>query len=273
MAKYQPKFWLGLCAVATILEVALLPMPASAQNCPSYNPSVVGSVRGRNVPIGTILINNNYGPNPQSGSVSIRLYHSDATNRIFSTWSFAGGQSAELADNNGRVVIGGDWGVQIVFGNGVTSCIVPVADVGRFENGRYVVLATDIYNRRITQSQTGRPTNWQSRVSSVRDQIIRELESNLGRLARGNEGYARVEALRVEGSDLYIKILIHHKHRPSGIGIPYSLQTWIETRYNPLNNQSTQDRTQLCVRGPSIIGSPNMCVTAGEVVRIISAFL
>jgi hypothetical protein len=275
MKKQQPRCWLGLCVAVTIFEVVPLATPANAQNCQAYNSSVVTSIRRRNVPTGNILINNNYGPNPQSGAVTIRLYHSNATDRIFSIWNFAGGELANLSDNNGKLVIGGDWGIQVVFGNGVTSCISPVADVGRFESGRYVILATDIHDRRITQSQTqpSRPQSWQSKLPSVRDQIIRELESNLSRLARGNQGYARIDALRVEGSDLYVKILIHHKHRPSGIGVPYSLQTWIETRYNPLNNQATQDRTQLCVRGPRIIGSPNMCVTAGEVVRIISAFL
>ncbi len=106
---------------------------------------MVTSVRQRNVLIGNILINNNYGPDPQSGSVSIRLYHSDAPERIFSTWNLAGSESSNLVYNNQNIVIGGDWGIQIVFGNGVTSCIYPVADVGRFENGRYVVTATNIY--------------------------------------------------------------------------------------------------------------------------------
>jgi hypothetical protein len=109
---------------------------------------VVEYVRRRNEPIGNILINNDYGPNPQDGSVSIRLYHSDAPDRIFSTWSFAGGESANLAVGGQTITIGGDWGIQVVFGNGVTSCILPVADVGRFENGRFIVLATDIYRGR-----------------------------------------------------------------------------------------------------------------------------
>lgn len=276
MKKYRHRFWLGLCAAVTIFEGVSLSTPASAQNCPTYNSSVVASVRSRNVPIGNILINNNYGPNPQDGSISIRLYHSDATDKVFSTWNFVGGESANLSDANGRLVIGGDWGVQVVFGNGVASCISPVANVGRFENGRFVVLATDIYDKSTPQAAQTQPSvrqSWQSKLPSVRDQIIKELESNLGRLANGNQGYARIDALRVEGSDLYVKILIHHKHSPSGIGVPYSLQTWMETRYNPLNNQATLDRTKLCVRGPRIIGSPNMCATAGEVVKIISAFL
>jgi hypothetical protein len=121
-------------------------------------------------------------------------------------------------------------------------------------------------------------SNWTSKLPAVRNRIIGELEGHLKRLAQGNQGSAKVEALRVEGRNLYVKILIHHKHEPKrrfGIpqGIPYSLQTWVETRYNPLDNKSIEDRTNLCVRGPSVIGSPNLCVTAGEVRRIISAFL
>ncbi len=141
-------FWLGLCAAITVSEVAVMSTPANAQNCPPYNSSVVAYVRRRNGPIGNILINNNYGPDPQNGSVSIRLYHSDAPDRIFSTWSFVGGESSNLATEGQRIAIGGDWGIQVVFGNGVTSCILPVADVGRFENGKFIVLATDIYRGR-----------------------------------------------------------------------------------------------------------------------------
>lgn len=121
-------------------------------------------------------------------------------------------------------------------------------------------------------------SNWTSKLPAVRNQIIGELEGYLRKLAQGNQGSAQVEALRVEGRDLYMKVLIHHKHEPKKrfgvyLGIPYSLQTWVETRYNPLDPKSIEDRTKLCVRGPSVIGSPNLCVTAGEVRRIISAFL
>jgi hypothetical protein len=120
--------------------------------------------------------------------------------------------------------------------------------------------------------------NWTSKLPSVRNEIIREIEGHLKKLAQGNQGSAKVEALRVEGSNLYVKVLIHHKHEPRRrfgvpLGVPYSLQSWVETRYNPLDNKSTEDRTKLCVRGPSAVGSPNLCVTAGEVRQIISAFL
>lgn len=120
--------------------------------------------------------------------------------------------------------------------------------------------------------------NWQSKLRSVSNKIIGQLESKLGSLAMGNQGSARVEALRAEGSNLYVKVLIHHKHEPKrklGIpqGIPYSAQTWIETRYNPLNSKSLEDSTKLCVKGPKVVGSPNMCITAREVRQIISASL
>jgi hypothetical protein len=154
MKKHQLGIWLGLCAATTIFEIAALSTPANAQNCSAYDSSVVASLRQRNVSIGNILINNNYGPDPQAGAVSIRLYHPDAPDRIFSTWSFAGGESANLATQGQRINIGGDWGIQIVFGNGVTSCIYPVADVGRFENVGHVVTATNIY-RSNTSSGSG----------------------------------------------------------------------------------------------------------------------
>jgi len=121
-------------------------------------------------------------------------------------------------------------------------------------------------------------SNWQAKLPSVRNKIISTLEAQLKPLAKGNQGYAKVEALRVEGANLYVKVLIHHKHEPSkkfGIpqGIPYSLQTWVETRYNPLDSKQASDQTKLCVRGPSVVGSPNMCATAAQVRQAINAFL
>jgi len=72
---------------------------------------------------------------------------------------------------------------------------------------------------------------------------------------------------------LYVKVQINHKHRPSGLGIPYSLPTSIETRYNPLNPRAALDGTRLCARGARRFGIPDVCVTAGQVVKIIAAFI
>ncbi len=145
MKKHGLGIWLGLYVTATICEVTLLSTPVSARNCSPYNSSVVASVRQRNVAIGNILIKNNFGPITQAGSVSIRLYHSDAPDRVFSTYNFVGGETVNLTHQGQEINIGGDWGIQLVFGNGATSCIYPVADVGRFENGKHVITASDIY--------------------------------------------------------------------------------------------------------------------------------
>ncbi|MCA2535524.1 MAG: hypothetical protein IM553_14195 [Microcystis sp. M57BS1] len=115
--------------------------------------------------------------------------------------------------------------------------------------------------------------NWKSKLASNRDAIIRKLEGDLIFMARGNQRSVKIEALRVEGTNLYVKVQINHKHRPTGLGIPYSLSTSIETRYDPLNPRAAMDGTKLCTRGPRIIGSPEMCVTAGQVVKIIAVFL
>jgi len=82
MKKYQLSTWLGLYATATILGCMAMSTPVSAQNCSPYNPSVVASVRQRNVPVGNILINNNY-----SSPVSIKLYHSDVPAQVFATYN------------------------------------------------------------------------------------------------------------------------------------------------------------------------------------------
>ncbi|CAO5073169.1 hypothetical protein MICAER10613_038830 [Microcystis aeruginosa] len=179
MKKHQLGVWLGLSAAIAAVEVAALSTPANAQNCSAYNSSVVTSVRQRNVPVGNILINNNYGPDPQAGSVSIRLYHSDAPDRIFSTWRFAGGESANLSFQGQTITIGGDWGIQIVFGNGVTSCIYPVADVGRFENGRYVVTASNIYRSNTPSSSSSSGTTGSAPIETS-SEVVGERYEDMG---------------------------------------------------------------------------------------------
>ncbi|MFN9859646.1 MAG: hypothetical protein ACK556_16405, partial [Pseudanabaena sp.] len=55
--------------------------------------------------------------------------------------------------------------------------------------------------------------NWKSKLASNRDAIIRKLEGDLIFMARGNQRSVKIEALRVEGTNLYVKVQINHKHR------------------------------------------------------------
>lgn len=120
--------------------------------------------------------------------------------------------------------------------------------------------------------------NWQKKLQTSRDRIIRELEGKLSSLARGNRGSAKIEALRVENGKLVIKVLIHHKHSPGTrfgvpLGIPYSVQTRAGLSYDPLNPSNTLSDSKLCTRGPSVLGSPNWCMSAMDIVKIVAAFI
>jgi hypothetical protein len=93
------------------------------------------------VQIGNIAINNNY-----SSDVVIRLYHADALDRVFATWNYSALQISFLAMRDRRITIGGDWRIDIVFGNGVTSKAHLVREVGSYVGGAWNVDATRIYN-------------------------------------------------------------------------------------------------------------------------------
>ncbi len=96
---------------------------------------------GSSIPIGPIVLNMNY-----SGAVSIRLYHPQRPGAVFANWNIPNQGTGNLLYNNRPTVIGGDWGIQIIFGNGVTSPIRRVDRIGTYQNGNWNVVATRIYN-------------------------------------------------------------------------------------------------------------------------------
>ena len=101
----------------------------------------VGSGGGIGLRIGQIQIVNDYG-----GDVNIFLYHPQNPGTVFANWHVLASQSTFLALATGtNITIGSDWGIQIKFGNGVTSQIRKVGNIGSF-NGSFSVLATRIEN-------------------------------------------------------------------------------------------------------------------------------
>lgn len=139
MKKCRLGVLLGFYVFITIFGSVVLATSAQAAVCATYNSKVVAEVRKDNVNIGNILINNN-----DTRAAKIRLYHSDAPGSIFATWHIANDKSTSLTMQNERINIGSDWGIQIVFGDGVTSCVYPIATVGSFENGKHIVKAKNI---------------------------------------------------------------------------------------------------------------------------------
>ncbi|BAY42280.1 hypothetical protein NIES2111_66760 (plasmid) [Nostoc sp. NIES-2111] len=119
--------------------------------------------------------------------------------------------------------------------------------------------------------------NWQVKFPNVKDAIKGELEGYLQQFARGNRGEATVEALEVRGSNLYMRAKIRHHHtwkKPWGGRVTvYSLTNTIETSLNPLNPNATLDKTRLCFDLAQQIGGGKACVSAGDVVRIMTGRL
>lgn len=118
-------FLVGLSiAAVTIFEVTTVSKPALSKNCPAYNSSVVQAYRRKNLPTGRIFIK---GGRENGG---IRLYHSDAPNRIFGQWDSSAGEKYYLIYEGKDFNLGGDWGIQAYDKKGHVSCIYPVAQVG-----------------------------------------------------------------------------------------------------------------------------------------------
>ncbi|MCG6137619.1 MAG: hypothetical protein MET45_23790 [Nostoc sp. LLA-1] len=120
-------------------------------------------------------------------------------------------------------------------------------------------------------------SNWKIKFPNVKDAIKGELEGYLQKFARGNRGKASVEVLEVRGSKLYMRATIRHHHvwkkRWVGSVTVYSLTNTIETSLDPLNPNATLDKTRLCFDLAKQIGGGKVCVSAGDVVRIMIAGL
>jgi|GEM_PF-2466777 hypothetical protein len=119
--------------------------------------------------------------------------------------------------------------------------------------------------------------NWKDKFPKVKDAIKGELEAHLKKFARGNRGDASVEVLEIRGSKLYMQAKIKHKHvwkKPWGGSVTvYSLTNTIETSLDPLNPNATVDKTRLCFDLAQQVGSGKVCVSAGDVVRIMTVLL
>jgi hypothetical protein len=105
--------------------------------------ATVPAAQAQEIEFGTVRFTNDY-----SGSVTVRLYHADALDRVFATWYFASEETARLTLNDEAFTIGGDWIVEIRFGNGVTSQRRLVYKVGSHTRSVWNIRATDVYRGR-----------------------------------------------------------------------------------------------------------------------------
>ncbi len=115
-----------------VLFVGFLSFQNSAYS--AYDANIVSALRKSTVNIGQLSINNNY-----AGEVTIALYHSDyPTNSSFGEWLLPSSSVTTLKDyrnSNAPIYFGDDWGIQIIFGNGVKSDVYPISKFSTFKDG------------------------------------------------------------------------------------------------------------------------------------------
>lgn len=110
----------------------------------SFSSEVAQHVNTRTGPqVGKIGALNNYG-----GEVQLVLYHPQALQRPFGQWSFRPQERSYLNYNGSQIVIGGDWQVLAVLGNGVRSPRRHVGSVSDYRDGMWHIVATRIFEGR-----------------------------------------------------------------------------------------------------------------------------
>jgi hypothetical protein len=92
---------------------------------------------------GPVAIENNYN---NSVVYTIQVYHPQAPGRIYAQWTIGNPGKTNLLHNNQPLRLGSDWGIQIVFGNGVASPIRRLDGVGSYQNGTWNVVASRVFN-------------------------------------------------------------------------------------------------------------------------------
>jgi hypothetical protein len=129
-------------------DLAQKPQPFTPGEYPDfseYNVNVVANIRASgNLRVGTVQFINDYGV-----PVTIEIFHSDAPNRQYGQWSFYPGVipniSTQVGPNVTPIVIGNDWGIRVRPLNGLTSKVYPISRVSKFEGGKLIVKAMDVF--------------------------------------------------------------------------------------------------------------------------------
>lgn len=107
----------------------------------------IQSLRGMGLNIGKLKIRNNY----NNVSLKIRLYHPDSwlegiyTPFANSYWNLNASQTINVWYNNAPIHVGNDWGIQFEASNGSKSAIRSLHYIASFQNGEFVVQASDLY--------------------------------------------------------------------------------------------------------------------------------
>jgi hypothetical protein len=93
------------------------------------------------VQIGEVVVINNY-----DTEFKVHFRHADQPNRRFATWTIpVGNKQTTLLFNAKKMIIGGNWHIQIEFPNGVISGNHLVAAVGTHGDGEWEITGSDVY--------------------------------------------------------------------------------------------------------------------------------
>lgn len=111
-----------------LLVVVILPRPGAGKDV--------------TLPIGEVEIVNNY-----QADFQIHLRHADAPEHRFATWRILStDKRRKLVHDDKKLVIGGDWEMEIEFGSGVVSPRRIVASVGTHADGTWTMTGGDIHD-------------------------------------------------------------------------------------------------------------------------------
>ncbi|MBF0298095.1 MAG: hypothetical protein HQK51_05205 [Oligoflexia bacterium] len=111
--------------------------------CRPYDEALVKAV-SETSPVVTspLIVYNNLG-----SSLNLKLYQPKTPAIPFGTWvNFPVSANQVVNESfNHPLVVGGDWGVQVVLTTGLQSCIFPIADIATYMNGHYVLMAASLF--------------------------------------------------------------------------------------------------------------------------------
>jgi hypothetical protein len=111
------------------LLLALLAVPLAAAR-----PALAGEIQ-----FGEVCFKNDY-----PCKVTVRLYHADDLDRVFSSWEFRSRQKAMLTLKGDTFTIGGDWLIKVEFHDGSASSRRLVYKVGTCVHRTWIINASQV---------------------------------------------------------------------------------------------------------------------------------
>lgn len=113
----------------------------------TQNEGHIQALRDLGLKIGKLKVRNNY----NNVDLKIRLYHPDSwlagvyTPFADSYWSVGATKTSNIWFDNAPINIGDDWGIQFEASNGSKSAIRSIHYISTYQNGEFLVTASELY--------------------------------------------------------------------------------------------------------------------------------